>query len=358
MSSSKRGRKRNDNLPPNRARDVQRAFRARRAAHLQALEQRVAELEEENGHLRQALHLPPANRPPLGRGPTGKDKPQGAETASAGSPFSSSRESSSMAESPSSRKSPDSPHHPIPVSMSPSQPMTVLEGSWDDSILLPDNSQPTHTSPMLLNDTHQYPVTAMPNQTPMKAMPHYPTYTNAIAGPSRQLNEGYGDRHHQAYTHSSDRGSTTGYAQHPYAPRAQDVGHPAYMQISSSSPNPFHHSSTPHSAQDTARPLHHPQPTPGHITFLQERDHRRDSPSHFPTHRASLPNIHAYSDYSRGTGYLGAPFHSGGRPLQMDSQSRSSLTHYMPRVASDAGLSVASNTRSPFATDGRTLPMS
>lgn len=34
-TSSKRGRKRNDNLPPNRARDVQRAFRARRAAHLQ-----------------------------------------------------------------------------------------------------------------------------------------------------------------------------------------------------------------------------------------------------------------------------------------------------------------------------------
>ncbi len=33
--SSKRGRKRNDNLPPNRARDVQRAFRERRAAHLQ-----------------------------------------------------------------------------------------------------------------------------------------------------------------------------------------------------------------------------------------------------------------------------------------------------------------------------------
>jgi len=33
--SSRRGTKRNDNLPPNRARDVQRAFRARRAAHLQ-----------------------------------------------------------------------------------------------------------------------------------------------------------------------------------------------------------------------------------------------------------------------------------------------------------------------------------
>ncbi|KAL1949302.1 hypothetical protein VTO73DRAFT_8183 [Trametes versicolor] len=75
--SSKRGRKRNDNLPPNRARDVQRAFRARRAAHLEALEQRCSELEEENNTLRAALNLPPANRPLLGKGPTGKDKPKG-----------------------------------------------------------------------------------------------------------------------------------------------------------------------------------------------------------------------------------------------------------------------------------------
>ncbi|KAI0701327.1 hypothetical protein BC835DRAFT_1259805, partial [Cytidiella melzeri] len=74
--SSKRGRKRNDNLPPNRARDVQRAFRARRAAHLEALEHRVAELEEENNTLRAALNLPSANRPALGKGPTGKDKPK------------------------------------------------------------------------------------------------------------------------------------------------------------------------------------------------------------------------------------------------------------------------------------------
>ncbi|KAL5525877.1 hypothetical protein ACEPAG_7215 [Sanghuangporus baumii] len=81
--SSKRGRKRNDNLPPNRARDVQRAFRARRAAHLQALEDRVAELEEENDNLRAALNLPPATRPLLGRGPTGKDKPKPYDRTSA-----------------------------------------------------------------------------------------------------------------------------------------------------------------------------------------------------------------------------------------------------------------------------------
>ncbi|KAG6850687.1 hypothetical protein H0H93_009845 [Arthromyces matolae] len=79
--SSKRGRKRNDNLPPNRARDVQRAFRARRAAHLLALEQRVAELHEENATLREMVGWPPDDRPSLGKGPTGKDNPKlGART--------------------------------------------------------------------------------------------------------------------------------------------------------------------------------------------------------------------------------------------------------------------------------------
>ncbi|CEL55417.1 hypothetical protein RSOLAG1IB_01428 [Rhizoctonia solani AG-1 IB] len=73
VPASKRGRKRNDNLPPNRARDVQRAFRARRAAHLQDLESRVEVLETENYRLRQMLSLPPSDRQPLGRGPTGRD---------------------------------------------------------------------------------------------------------------------------------------------------------------------------------------------------------------------------------------------------------------------------------------------
>ena len=73
-TSSKRGRKRDDTLPPNRARDVQRAFRARRASHLEALEQRVIILEDENARLRAALDLPPSDRPPLGTGPTGRGK--------------------------------------------------------------------------------------------------------------------------------------------------------------------------------------------------------------------------------------------------------------------------------------------
>ena len=70
---SSRGRKRNDNLPPSRAREVQRAFRARRKQHLSALEERVDVLETENARLRQMLALPPSDRQPLGRGPTGRE---------------------------------------------------------------------------------------------------------------------------------------------------------------------------------------------------------------------------------------------------------------------------------------------
>lgn len=48
------------------------------------MEDRVQELEEENDSLRAALNLPPANRPALGRGPTGKDKPKPFDRAARG----------------------------------------------------------------------------------------------------------------------------------------------------------------------------------------------------------------------------------------------------------------------------------
>jgi hypothetical protein len=69
-----RGRKPNDHLPPSRAREVQRAFRLRRAEHLASLEERIAYLESENGQLRALLALPEAERPKIGSGPTGRGK--------------------------------------------------------------------------------------------------------------------------------------------------------------------------------------------------------------------------------------------------------------------------------------------
>ncbi|KAL7422539.1 hypothetical protein Q5752_003187 [Cryptotrichosporon argae] len=69
-----RGRKPNDQLPPSRAREVQRAFRLRRAEHLAVLEERISVLELENSQLRQLLALPDADRARIGSGPTGRGK--------------------------------------------------------------------------------------------------------------------------------------------------------------------------------------------------------------------------------------------------------------------------------------------
>ncbi|GAA5877086.1 hypothetical protein JCM8547_007302 [Rhodosporidiobolus lusitaniae] len=56
-ASKKRGRKQDDSLPPSRSREIQRAFRARRAALLANLERRVVFLEGENAELRRRLGL-------------------------------------------------------------------------------------------------------------------------------------------------------------------------------------------------------------------------------------------------------------------------------------------------------------
>ncbi|KAF7317038.1 DNA helicase [Mycena chlorophos] len=151
IMSSKRGRKRNDNLPPNRARDVQRAFRARRAAHLLALEQRVSELEEENSYLRQALHLPQANRPPLGKGPTGKDKPTPFEPPANSNPTTalqlilgaSSRSCGSSADSPTDDEEETLPS-PIPPSRSTIEDIEHGNGVWSQTIVMQQDDMPSY----------------------------------------------------------------------------------------------------------------------------------------------------------------------------------------------------------------------
>ncbi|KAJ7722745.1 hypothetical protein DFH07DRAFT_1067356 [Mycena maculata] len=164
--SSKRGRKRNDNLPPNRARDVQRAFRARRAAHLQALEQRVSELEEENSCLRQALNLPQANRPPLGKGPTGKDKPKSYDNHGHALPSS---RSSSSPDSPESMR--DNSASPVLISatLPPRAAVQEIEngtGPWGQTIVMTEEVPQYHLPPM----------SAPPSLQSTKSNPYPPPY--------------------------------------------------------------------------------------------------------------------------------------------------------------------------------------
>ncbi|KAG6844966.1 hypothetical protein H0H87_002080 [Tephrocybe sp. NHM501043] len=162
--SSKRGRKRNDNLPPNRARDVQRAFRARRAAHLLALEQRVSELEDENAQLRKMVGWPPDDRPSLGRGPTGKDKPK-ADNRDSGGSHATDFFSNHGSESGSSPRT--SSLSPIAIPGA-SHGMHAMDSDvWENAYTMPeDPSDPPPESP------HHLP----PIVAPVSTKPVYPSY--------------------------------------------------------------------------------------------------------------------------------------------------------------------------------------
>ena len=203
--SPKGGRKRNDNLSPNRARDVQRASRARRAAHLdvrippyfkhlfsftlllqQALEKRLAELEEENGNLRSALNLPPANRPPLGKGPTGKDKPK---TPSAPRP---SQADSLDAAVSSGGSSADSPTPSRARSLSPSTITATVRpspgavhslegGSWDQGMIMGEE-QNQSTGPHASSPSTAYPLSGV---TPHSKNPSQFSYSGPAQSSSR-----------------------------------------------------------------------------------------------------------------------------------------------------------------------------
>ncbi|KAF8150769.1 hypothetical protein B0H34DRAFT_666093 [Crassisporium funariophilum] len=289
--SSKRGRKRNDNLPPNRARDVQRAFRARRAAHLQALEERVSELEEENSCLRQSLGLQPLNRPPLGRGPTGKDKPKTFDPNNLSLGLPSSHDSSS-ADSPTSHSSEESPSA-ITVSMS-SRPMTVIESnSWDESMLLShqhqQQQQQQQQSEVAGSLDTSYQLASLSAPLPVKPL-QYPSYTNSLPSSSRLLphdlytgNPGTSNHH---YPHTSDRPMGGNYGSQNIAMRTEIREEPSRQQYSyMQSYQHDAHSQSPSPSIHSHDYSHNPNPN----TNLQ-----RDSPLPYP-HRRSLTDPQGFS---------------------------------------------------------------
>lgn len=266
--SSKRGRKRNDNLPPNRARDVQRAFRARRAAHLQALELRVSELEEENNCLRAALNLPAANRPSLGKGPTGKDKSKSLETTpvAAQSNSSKSRESSPVAESPSPGRSESA--SPSVVSGNLRTP-PVMDGHWEESFMMSDQqSQGSHVSS---SSSASYSLRPVPPPMSQKSS-HQFTFSNPMPPPRSMISSSVSAHPiQQNYTHTADRPIATGYNDMNYllCDVRENAHYPYSYQPSQFSPD---HAMSPPSIHPSQN--HHPQRTPlphTSITYPQRR---------------------------------------------------------------------------------------
>ncbi|CAA7266927.1 unnamed protein product [Cyclocybe aegerita] len=282
--SSKRGRKRNDSLPPNRARDVQRAFRARRAAHLLALEQRVSELEEENGCLRQALNLPPAARPPLGRGPTGKDKPKNFELPDAQPLFFPSSRESSTEDSPPSRSDSQSPSDTITVSMS-SRPMTVLEpNSWNESLLLNTHQSHQESSDVAGASEPQYDIAPMSAPLPIKPL-QYASYNHTFPPTSRSLSTVLYSESTSNYSHSSDRPMASSYAGPSFSLRSEIREEPPRQQYTYA---PSFQSSDPTIASESPSPVVHPPSAPTH------HNSQRESPLPYP-HRRSLTDPQGFS---------------------------------------------------------------
>ncbi|KAI0297239.1 hypothetical protein B0F90DRAFT_1740393 [Multifurca ochricompacta] len=258
--SSKRGRKRNDNLPPNRARDVQRAFRARRAAHLDALEQRVAELEEENGNLRAALNLPPANRPPLGKGPTGKDKPKtpSAPPPRPSAPLDAVSHAGSSADSPTSTRAQSLSPSTITSTMRPSQnAVHSLEGSsWDQGIIM--GEEQNHSAPHASSPSTGYPLPGVPPHT---KPPSQYSYSSPAQSSSRTTLPGTMymptvPQGTQNFSHPTDRPLSEAYASGNYPVRdpRDDQQRFSYSQPSYSGPEAAHLSQ--HSPSTS---LHYPQ---------------------------------------------------------------------------------------------------
>jgi hypothetical protein len=301
--SSKRGRKRNDNLPPNRARDVQRAFRARRAAHLQVsslvlffgrsvanrctlgrvqeLEQRVMELEEENNALRIALNLPPASRPSLGKGPTGKDRPRALEGSSRSYPSSAkSRESSNadLDSPPSTRTNSLSPSAMTSVRPSPrTAPTLESGGAWDQSLLMGEQHA---TDGQGGSTTYPLPSSA--------SITHKGVHQYSFSDPMPPNNRGSmgsgiymgSQQSHYSPTHDRPMASTYGSAgyiardsrdeqQYPYS-QPQYPNHDSGMQSHSPTTSTAHHSQ-----------IHHPReslPAQSNVSYSQRRSNTEPHP--------------------------------------------------------------------------------
>ncbi|KAL4062836.1 hypothetical protein V8B97DRAFT_2022459 [Scleroderma yunnanense] len=312
--SSKRGRKRNDNLPPNRARDVQRAFRARRAAHLQALEMRVSELEEENNCLRAALNLPPANRTPLGKGPTGKDKPKSLDNPAL-SQSTKSRDSSPIAESPSPRRSESTSPSLIGASM---RTPPIMEGNhWDEGFMMSDQQSTPHPSHITSTPSYNLrplPPTSVPQKSPHQFTFSAPTSRPVIAASNpmsstyqhttdRPMASGYNDMNYllcDVRDNTSPHYSGYHYQPTPFSGEstlpAQSPQVPVHSQPSPTAPRPSlppalsfqprrsHHE--PPSFRPLAGDLHLPSPTPHHTTRLTSPSSPalHDVRSHYTSH--------------------------------------------------------------------------
>lgn len=274
--------------------------------------------------MRQALNLPPANRPALGKGPTGKDKPKSFDGHSQS--LQSSRDSSSP-DSPSSTRTSSLSPSALTAPM-PSRPVQVLDsGPWDQPIIM--NEQPSDVPGPSASPTYQLPPMSAP--LPSKSM-HYP-YTNSLPPSSRPsiANNMYMVPQ-PSYPHSSaDRPMGSAYGSQAFLLRGDVRDEPrqqySYEQSSFQSHDSNMHSQSPPAS---APPAHSQSPLS-----------QRESSSALPyPHRRSLTEPQGFS-IGQGFPHLPTPV-----------QAPHSIRLPSPRLQDSGGHSHPPP-RSTYGPDGR-----
>ena len=228
----------------------------------------------------------------------------------------SSRGSSLFADSPTPpRNESDSPQDGsglVPVSMSPSRPMTVLE-EWDENLFTNHQHQHLQTHSPVVNGS-TYHSNSLPAPISMKAsQPSYSSYDHPIPSSSRP-NDIYAENHHD---YNSSRGLSSSYtpgftvrhddhredmSRSPFAFNNLDTSHNTMHHTFHPPPNSF---STSH-AQATSRQIHHPQPTPPNAPpqtnhHAEQYDDRASPlPVPYTTRRMSVPT-NAYTRETYGS---------------------------------------------------------
>lgn len=233
---------------------------------------RVLELEEENNCLRAALNLPPANRPALGKGPTGKDKPKTLDNPPASHPTPKSRDSSPIGESPSPRRSEST--SPSVIGGTSLRTPPIIDGSnWDEGFMMNDQQSASSQIPSNSVAYNMRPVA--PSTVPQKS-PQQFTFSTPM--PPRTLVSNNVPSHalQSSYAHTADRPITSGYNDMNYLLcDVRESTHYSYhyqqppfsgeSPMSSHSPQLSVHSQPSHSAQRPS--IQHTMP------FQQRRSH-------------------------------------------------------------------------------------
>jgi hypothetical protein len=168
------------------------------------MEQRVSELEEENVCLRHTLNLPPANRPPLGKGPTGKDKPKSLEALRPPSHHPihvGSRESLSVDSPSCTRVNSLSPFDVTASMRTPPRTVHIIEsGDWEQSLLLLGQYFDPQLAPPAAS---RFPLPSVPSKTPQQ-----PSYPNSVPSSTRNSVSNFSfmpPSPHTDHSHSGER---------------------------------------------------------------------------------------------------------------------------------------------------------